>query len=163
MPQILTMDEVAPFITGLAEQIKKGVYEARTKKGVILELPEEITIQAVIVTKVQHVPISRTSTRNGNETQGGGNSEQSVLQESSQTDGQAAEQSTSQAVQQSTVKETTESDGETTGSNTQSASGSTVQDQTSSSQIQESASQNTRQSGSESSNNNTYNTFEEKG
>jgi hypothetical protein len=160
---ILTMDEVAPFITGLAEQIKKGVYESRTKKGVIMELPEEITIQAVIVTKVQHVPISKTSTRNGNETQGGGSSEESVVQESSQTDGQAVEQSTSQSVQKSTVKETNKSEGKSTGQNTQSTLGSTVQDQTSRSQSEETASQSTNQSGRENSSATTDYDYEERG
>lgn len=162
MPQILTMDEVAPFITGLAEQIKKGVYDARTKKGVVMELPEEIMIQAVIVSKVQHIPIPRTSTRNGSETQGGGSSEQSVLQESVQTDGQGTELSTSQAIQKSTTNETIESDGKTTGKNTQGASGLTVQEQTSNSQSQETANQNTSQRGTESSKSTTAYTYDER-
>ncbi len=163
MAQILTMEDVAPFITSLAEQIKKGVYEARTKKGVIMELPEEITIQAMIVTKVQHVAISRTSTRSGSEELGGGNIEQSVLQESVKTDGHGAEQSVSQSAQKSNITENSKSDGITAGKNTQNASGSTIQNQTSNSVGSESTNQTTSQSGAESSSANTNYQYDEKG
>jgi hypothetical protein len=149
MAQVLPIEDVATFIESLAREVKLGIYNARTVQGVIMELPEEITVEAVIVTRAQAFPVTRTTTRANREAQGGGTSEQSETRETTQTEGTSTERGTTNAEQTTAGEESTQNSTHGTSITVQASNGAKTQTQTASGSSSESSTQSTAQSGSE--------------
>jgi hypothetical protein len=84
--QILTTDEIAPFIETTLLEIRKGLCAAR-KHGIEAEMPEAIQISALIVSKPQHIPVTALSEKQGKSHQTGETNDYGTKDEATITEG----------------------------------------------------------------------------
>ena len=109
MNPVLPIEDLDKFIENLVTRIKRGVYEAGRTNGVMIDLPEEITVNATLVSKVQHLPVVKKTQRTETGEQGGETHESSRTDETSRTAGESRQQTTGE------TKETGKTDGHSEG------------------------------------------------
>lgn len=70
MPEVITIEEIPDLITRTVDGIASGVAALRAK-GIMAEMPPEIQVQAVVISKWQELEIKGGEVSESTERQGG--------------------------------------------------------------------------------------------